>query len=1506
MDPSNPRDGSSGGRPEYGPDEAASLPQPISEPFPTTAFRQPTRQAPSYMPTMTANTSLPLLERQLSLESEDLPDTRKRRKLSEYAHLDALHTERSRQEFFQLQREAASDLSRFDDASEHLRDSSEFSVDPAHQGEDEIDITGSGDDVEDGHFVLQAQWQAQRDSVRKKKKRKSITFGERREPHEDRETFSPTKRTEPRTLSPLNGHVKMDMNFGAHHARTHPKRGNPTEDGDYESDDEDISVMVDESGQHVSTRDFYKASNVVLSKMEEDEDADITDDPYKPPVAPSAPSSISTATSSISSPPRVKLVLRNKSEPSTPKPPPIARRSSRLHRVEVVEYEYDVMDQSNADESEHTEFKTPQRAPEYRNRKAPNTAPSKKPKSTPSPAKRTSSATPKPVRNKLDHGITSESDLAQFYLSLQRKDYQKKVPQPKGMVPVLFSYQLRAVSWMVERESKTFFRDGVRGGLLADEMGLGKTIEMMALIISNPRSKFIRPASAPVSQSLSQSSHSTSMDSDLPASSTLDIESINSATEPPMSDVTEPLPWKPFLTCEPWIEPPADCHDSSCTLIVCPDILLSQWREEMARHAPSLVVSTYRGVPNLTPLEVAFDQNGDSIFASYDVVLCSYETLAREFPYSTKPNVKTRHQNDQNSTPLAKLRWWRIVMDEAQMFSQGASNAGKLLRNLQSINRWAVSGTPVRKDFADLRGLLLFLDAEYAYFKPTDEALNFIRCISWRHQMEQVSDEIIIPPSEDNLLNVSFTPLEAFGHAKLSKKMKHSHDQDPLPAAPSELPSAVDGNETSSVQPTPEAIPASWSSSEILSHSHGKYASSPYHVMHDRYLETKAVLASSDRALLCRSLSTSISNEFYSSQLAVCHAYNDLGDANLAQAQKLASMLESSESEDAKASLRNVISQLAHKAVDSYQYAIDLVTYRVNTLIHDKLVHLRTPHFSLSPPSAPFSTVWYHTLKGMVAALGVLGRKEEASLLEGRAESVRGTALQSQLNSVASAKFKFANVKQETSRLVRNRLAFTRGEWWYHALQWIGQNVPEFCYRLRHGVAQSFDTKFSGLRNHTLQLNVSTVTDVIDKLDLDLGKMHVQRTEAITLSKAPVPTSGAKLDAFYETLGAADESIYQYQQTLLKEKQVQNSVTGQGFSVPILNLAERLLLYIEYVIVDRHNIIMQEYRFHPERVSSEDEATLFKLARWLLMAEASFRELELMKLEVEQAQAYNKVKRDFAGSLSDLEESALPKPLSADQRGFAQQSSSGDSGSMDLSEAAHADASDAQETTIPTEKLIVVSSSTTPDLDALMAPFNAHLIKLREKLDKALNKCISCKHQLEFVLETGRERAPRNEAFGSKIATVANKLIELLQDSEEQVRDPSLLRNKALVFSKWSEPLIQIATLLKEQGIQFHFGKDAGGAGDKSAAALVKRLAAFRDDPEIRVLFLNSRSQSTGLTLTQANHVFILEDLESAHELQAIGRAHRIGQTRVTHIWKFTTQPGQVPDFSGDISDLMC
>lgn len=61
-------------------------------------------------------------------------------------------------------------------------------------------------------------------------------------------------------------------------------------------------------------------------------------------------------------------------------------------------------------------------------------------------------------------------------------------------------------------------------------------------------------------------------------------------------------------------------------------------------------------------------------------------------------------------TPLISIKWWRVVLDEAQRVETPTAASAKMALKLLSRYRWCVSGTPVgRGKMEDLYGLLLFL-----------------------------------------------------------------------------------------------------------------------------------------------------------------------------------------------------------------------------------------------------------------------------------------------------------------------------------------------------------------------------------------------------------------------------------------------------------------------------------------------------------------------------------------------------------------------------------------------------------------------------------------------------------------------------------------------------------------------------------------------------------------------------------------------------------------------------
>lgn len=118
--------------------------------------------------------------------------------------------------------------------------------------------------------------------------------------------------------------------------------------------------------------------------------------------------------------------------------------------------------------------------------------------------------------------------------------------------------------------------------------------------------------------------------------------------------------------------------------------------------------------------------------------------------------------------------------------------------------------------------------------------------------------------------------------------------------------------------------------------------------------------------------------------------------------------------------------------------------------------------------------------------------------------------------------------------------------------------------------------------------------------------------------------------------------------------------------------------------------------------------------------------------------------------------------------------------------------------------------------------------------------------------------------------TPSAKLEILLEDIETLIDEGK----KALVFSQFSSMLHLIAKELSDRKIPFVLLE--GATRDREAV-----VKAFQEDPKIPIFLMTLKAGGVGLNLTAADYVFLYDPWwNNAAEAQAIGRAHRIGQTK--------------------------
>lgn len=140
------------------------------------------------------------------------------------------------------------------------------------------------------------------------------------------------------------------------------------------------------------------------------------------------------------------------------------------------------------------------------------------------------------------------------------------------------------------------------------------------------------------------------------------------------------------------------------TLVVAPLSVLQVWKEEFLSRIdrafmPSVLI--YHGSGRTKdPRELA----------QYDIVITSYSVVSKEAP----KEVETVDSDGQPITQkirgaLFKVRWFRVVLDEAQVIKNRRALQARAAYMLPAERRWCLSGTPIQNSVDDIYSLFLFL-----------------------------------------------------------------------------------------------------------------------------------------------------------------------------------------------------------------------------------------------------------------------------------------------------------------------------------------------------------------------------------------------------------------------------------------------------------------------------------------------------------------------------------------------------------------------------------------------------------------------------------------------------------------------------------------------------------------------------------------------------------------------------------------------------------------------------
>eukprot|EP00268_Persea_americana_P048356 TRINITY_DN5101_c0_g1_i2.p1 TRINITY_DN5101_c0_g1~~TRINITY_DN5101_c0_g1_i2.p1 ORF type:complete len:1056 (+),score=215.09 TRINITY_DN5101_c0_g1_i2:242-3409(+) len=318
-----------------------------------------------------------------------------------------------------------------------------------------------------------------------------------------------------------------------------------------------------------------------------------------------------------------------------------------------------------------------------------------------------------------------------FHAALQDLSQTKsEASPPDGVLAVpLLRHQRIALSWMVQKETTSIH---CSGGILADDQGLGKTISTIALILLErpPSSKLIPKAVEQGDFKALNLDDDDDDDDDGAHGNSVDAAINRGAVKSQNSFVA------------------GKGRPAAGTLVVCPTSVLRQWDEELrnkvtregnlsvlvyhgsnrtkdpdelAKH--DVVLTTYSIVSMEVPKQPLVDQDDEEKFrVGDDDLSMGLSSRKRKYPPSKKSLKKRKGEDgallESVARPLARVGWFRVVLDEAQSIKNHRTQVARACWGLRAKRRWCLSGTPIQNAVDDLYSYFRFLRYDpYAAYK---------------------------------------------------------------------------------------------------------------------------------------------------------------------------------------------------------------------------------------------------------------------------------------------------------------------------------------------------------------------------------------------------------------------------------------------------------------------------------------------------------------------------------------------------------------------------------------------------------------------------------------------------------------------------------------------------------------------------------------------------------------------------------------------------------------------